>query len=194
MGFYQYLKQMWKKPKQGLGDAWKERLIEWRRQGSFVKLDKPTRLDKARGLGYRAKQGIIIIRSRVPRGGKKRSTIGRRGRRPKRFGHRLVLSKNYQRVAEERTAKKYKNLEVLNSYYVIKDGNYIWFEVIMIDWAHPVIRKDKKLKWIINKPGRAFKGLTSSGRKSRGLKHKGKGAEKLRPSRYSHIKRKLAKK
>ncbi len=194
MGFYQYIREIWKKPKQGLGDIWSKRLIEWRRQGSFVKLDKPTRIDKARSLGYRAKQGIVIIRTRVPRGGKKKSTIGRRGRRPKRFGHRLVLSKNYQQIAEERTAKKYANLEVLNSYYVIKDGTHVWFEIIMVDWAHPAIIKDKNLKWIINKPGRAFKGLTSSGRKSRGLRHTGKGAEKLRPSRNSHIKRKLAKK
>ncbi len=44
------------------------------------------------------------------------------------------------------------------------------------------LRKQLKLKNIAKKKGRAFRGLTSAGRKSRGLRRKGKGAEKVRPS------------
>ena len=47
---------------------------------------------------------------------------------------------------------------------------------------HPNIVKDPQLKDLVSKQGRPFKGLTSAGRKSRGLRNKGKGAEKVRPS------------
>ena len=62
----------------------------------------------------------------------------------------------------------------------------------MVDVSHPAIKKDKILAWI-TKPGqksRAFRGRTSSAKKSRGLRHKGKGAEKLRPSKSAAYRRK----
>jgi len=45
-------------------------------------------------------------------------------------------------IAEERAAKKYPNLEVLNSYYVTEDGSHKWYEVILVDPHHPVIRNE----------------------------------------------------
>ena len=39
---------------------------------------------------------------------------------------------------------------------------------------------------IAHQRGRAFRGLTSAGRKMRGLLNKGRGAEKLRPSIRAH--------
>jgi large subunit ribosomal protein L15e len=61
---------------------------------------------------------------------------------------------------------------------------YKWFEVIMVDPHHPVIKSDPKIAWIAGKThkGRVFRGLTSAGKKGRGLRNKGKGAEKVRPS------------
>jgi len=61
--------------------------------------------------------------------------------------------------------------------------NY-WFEVILVDKAHPSIKADKRISWIAEKQhtGRVYRGLTSSSRKSRGLRRKGIGAEKIRPS------------
>jgi large subunit ribosomal protein L15e len=58
----------------------------------------------------------------------------------------------------------------------------------MIDPLHPVIKSDKTLSWISEKQHtkRALRGLTSAGRKSRGLMYKGKGAEKVRPSLKAH--------
>jgi len=191
MGMYKYVRELWKQPKKNLGDVWKQRLIDWRREESTVRVEKPTRIDRARSLGYRAKQGVLIVRQRVIRGGRQRPTI-RKGRRSKHFGQRKDVDKNYQQVAEERAAKKYPNCEVLNSYYVAEDGRYFWYEVILIDKAHPSILADKKLSWIAGKAqtGRVFRGITSAGRKSRGLRgSKGKGAEKLRPSRTANIKR-----
>ena len=93
---------------------------------------------------------------------------------------------NYQAIAEQRANKKYVNCEVLNSYYVAEDGQHMWYEVILIDRAHPQITSDTDLNWISYKTGRAFRGLTSAGRKHRGLRNKGKGAEKLRPSRTAN--------
>jgi large subunit ribosomal protein L15e len=97
---------------------------------------------------------------------------------------KIVPKKSIQVMAEERAARKYPNLEVLNSYPVGDDGQYHYFEVIMLDPSHPAIYNDPDLGWIANpsQRGRVYRGLTSAGKKSRGLRRKGKGAEKVRPS------------
>ena len=183
MGFYQYIREAWKKPTLLM----RSKLIGWRREPAILKIRRPTRLDRARSLGYKAKQGILVARVRVRRGGKKRHQI-KKGRKSRKSRRKLVLDKSYQQVAEERTNKKFHNFEVLNSYWVGEDAIHRWFEVILVDPHHPVIKADKNLKWICFKKhkGRVFRGLTSSGRKSRGLRRKGKGAESLRPSRKAH--------
>ena len=182
-GFYKYVKEAWKKPKETMPELWKERLQKWRRSPSTVRVKRPTRIDRARSLGYKAKPGFIVVRQRVKRGGRMRPKI-RRGRRSKRFHQRLNLSKNYQQVAEERANRKYINCEVLNSYWVADDGKYYWYEIILLDRSHPAVITDKDQGWITMKQhrGRAARGLTSAGRKSRGLRNKGQGAEKIRPS------------
>jgi len=190
MGMYQHVRELWKQPKKNLGEIWKQRIINWRKEESTVRVERPTRIDRARSLGYRAKQGILIVRQRVIRGGRQRPKI-RKGRRSKHFGQRKDVDKSYQQISEERAAKKYPNCEVLNSYYVGEDGRYSWYEIILVDKAHPQILADKKLNWI-SKPqhkGRVYRGLTSAGKRSRGLRNKGKGAEKLRPSRSANLKR-----
>jgi len=77
-------------------------------------------------------------------------------------------AKSLQLIAEERAAKKFPNLEVLNSYWIWEDGQYKWFEVILADKTKlPDIQLGKG-------GGRVFRGLTSAGKKVRGLQHKGK--------------------
>ncbi len=179
-----------------IGDAWKtpeknylkklnwERKIQWRKDPVIQRVEHPTRLDRARALGYRAKQGYIVVRTRVRRGGMRKPTI-RAGRRAKRKGiSKITMAKSIQRIAEERVARHYPNLEVLNSYWIGEDGRHKYYEVILVDPFHPVIENDPKINWII-KPQhkrRVFRGLTSAGKKGRGLTTKGKGAEKARPS------------
>src|SRR5205809_7040636 len=107
------------------------------------------------------------------------------GRDPKRRGLvKITMAKSIQRIAEERTAKRYPNLEVLNSYWVGEDGMHKYYEVILVEPQHPVIRNDPKINWICDpgNRGRAFRGLTSVGEKGRGLMYKDKGAEKIRRS------------
>ncbi len=183
MGFFKFFNRLWRN-KGKVKELLRDRLIQWRKEGSVVKIDKPTRIDKARMLGYKAKQGILVARVRVKRGGRKKPRI-KKGRRPKRMGRKKIVGKSYQWIAEERANRKFHNFEVLNSYYVAKDGKHYWYEVILVDKHHPVIKKDKHLKWICEKQhkGRVYRGLTAAGKRSRGiLTHKGKGAEKLRPS------------
>jgi len=93
-GMYHYIREAWKKPKDSLGELWKERLIEWRQEDSTVKLDHPTRIDRARSLGFKAKQGYVIVRERVLRGGHVRPKI-RKGRRSKHHGQKLSLRKYF---------------------------------------------------------------------------------------------------
>lgn len=163
----------------------RNRVMEWRRQTAVQRVDRPTRLDRARKLGYKAKQGFLVARVRVRRGGLKKARP-RSGRRPKRMGvAKFKPAKSKRLIAEERAAKSFPNLEVLNSYWVGEDGRYKWFEVVMVDPYHPAVQSDKDINWICGKPhrSRVFRGLTSAGKEVRGLRHRGSGAEKARPSR-----------
>lgn len=192
MGYLKYMREAWKKPKANF-ELWTQRLIQWRKEPSTLRIERPTRIDRARSLGYKAKQGYIIVRQRVIRGGHMRPKITG-GRRPRHSRRRLVLDKNYQRIAEERAAKKFRNCEVLNSYWVGKDGKHYWYEIILVDSSHPSILADPRISWIGENQhkGRVIRGLTSAGRKSRGLRHKGRGAEHLRPSRHAAYVRKVS--
>jgi len=184
MGIYKYINELYKKPKANLNELWKKRLIEWRRSSSIVKLEKPTRIDKARSLGYKAKKGFFVVRVRVKRGGRQRPSLHGAGRRSKTQRRKKILGKSYKWIAEERASKNFKNCEVLNSYEIAKDGLYYWFEVILMDRV--IVRTYPDYGWVGDSKGRAFRGKTSAGKKSRGLRNKGKGAEKLRPSLRAH--------
>lgn len=168
----------------------RERLFTWRQQHSVTKIGRPTRLDRAHALGWRSKPGYTLVRVRVRRGGQqKRHIIA--GRRPKHKGiAKMTLNKSIQRIAEERAAKKHPNMEVLNSYWIGEDGKNKFFEVILVDTAHPAILADPRISWIAESSnrGRVYRGLTSAGKKGRGLRWKGKGAERMRPSRKANRK------
>jgi len=162
---YSYLRQAWKKP--DIREL-RKKIVEWRKTHAVERIERPSRLDRARALGYKAKQGFSVVRVKLARGGRTRPRI-MGGRRSKRRGRRKILQVNYQWVAEQRAARKYRNLEVLNSYWIGQDGEYYFYEVILVDPKHPQILSDKNMKWIANPAsnGRVFRGLTSAGRKSR---------------------------
>lgn len=186
---YKFMAETWKNsPVGALKELMWQRLIQWRREPVFVRIKRPTRLDRARRLGYKAKQGIIIVRVRVRRGGRRKQRP-KRGRRPKRMGVRKYTPKKGIRwIGEERVQRKFPNLEVLNSYPVGRDGRWKWYEVILVDPHHPVIKADPHLNWICDptQKKRVHRGLSGAGKKGRGLYRKGRGAEKLRPSVRSH--------
>jgi len=149
----------------------KKRLVRWRKEKVVTKTDKPTKISRARSLGYKAKQGFVIARVRVKKGKRKRPKFSG-GRVPKKMGRFFPAGKSKQLIGEEKVARKFPNLEVLNSYKVGEDGQYQWFEVFLLDPNNPNVSKDRERKWISDKQqrGRVFRSLTSSGKKMRGLK------------------------
>ena len=169
---YGYIRDAWKRPRGSyVGKLRQERLMVWRKEPAVVRVKRPTRLDRARSLGYKAKHGIIVVRAKVRRGGRRKSRP-KHGRRPKRMGvHKITPGKSLQRIAEERAARKYPNMEVLNSYWVAEDGKRRWYEIIFVEPANPAIKSDTNLNWICsrNHKGRVFRGKTSAGKKGRGL-------------------------
>ena len=186
------LKETFQKELKGVQDAdydykrlKQERLIEFRKEKkAIVEVEKPTNLARARELGYKAKQGITVARVRV-RKGSGMHTRPKGGRRPKRMGFKKLTRRiSTQAIGEQRVARKYPNMEVLNSYKVGEDGKNHYFEVILVDPQAPTIKKAKDLKWLGEKQhkNRALRGLTSAQKKSRGLRKKGKKASKVRPS------------
>ncbi len=178
-GMYSQLRKSFKQAPEQL----KSRMIEWRKSNAAVVVEKPLRLDRARALGYKAKKGFVVVRIRVLRGGRTRLRAGVKGRKSRKQTIRKTLKMSYQWVAEIRAARKFLNLEVLNSYPIGKDGKHAFFEVIMVDPQRPEIRNDRTLKWIAasHNRKRAERGLTSAAKKSRGLTSKSPNL-KVRPS------------
>jgi large subunit ribosomal protein L15e len=187
MGLTKYLREFWKKPDPKI---LRERMIEWRKTGSITPVDKPLRLDRAHALGYKAKKGIVVVRVKLSRGGHKRPRPNK-GRRSKRLNIRLNLSMNYKEIAEQRAARKYPNCEVIGSYWIAKDGQNYFYEVILADRNAPTIKADKELNYLTKPANKAriFRGKSSSGRKARGLRNSPVKAPKVRPSlRANHRK------
>jgi len=124
----------------------RDRVVGWRKQSAITRIDRPSRIQRARRLGYKAKQGIVVVRMRVGTGGmRKQRPTG--GRRPKHLGvTRIKGDDNMKKVAERRVLEKYPNMKLLGSYFVYKDGKHYWFEIIMADPQHPRIAQDKELR------------------------------------------------
>ncbi|KAH0507542.1 60S ribosomal protein L15 [Microtus ochrogaster] len=216
MGAYKYIQELWRKKQSDvMRFLLRVRCWQYRQLSALHRAPRPTRPDKARRLGYKAKQGAwwpemsrvgdpwfphppavvtssvlsltcrrwvcpcpgyVIYRIRVRRGGRKRpvpkgATYGK----PVHHGvNQLKFARSLQSVAEERAGRHCGALRVLNSYWVGEDSTYKFFEVILIDPFHKAIRRNPDTQWI-TKPvhkHREMRGLTSAGRKSRGL---GKG-------------------
>jgi len=147
MGAYKYISKAWKKRENNTLDQYlRQAAIAWRRDQVIKRVQFPTRPDRARSLGYRKKQGFVLARVRVRKGGsrKKRPSSGRR---PKALGvTKFTRGKSLKQIAEERVAKRFPNLSVLNSYYVWEDGMSRWFEVVLVDPNHPAIKKDHAIR------------------------------------------------
>lgn len=73
-----------------------------------------------------------------------------------------------------------KALRILGSYWVGQDSTFKFYEVICIDPHHKAIRRDPKVNWICDPvhKHRECRGLTSAGKKHRGLRGRGHGFAK----------------
>jgi large subunit ribosomal protein L15e len=141
-----YQDQVWLKMWKENAPELRTKAIEWRTQNALVRVDRPSRLQKARRLGYKAKQGIVVVRMRVGRGNMRRKRPVA-GRRPKHLGVlRMKPALSMQRVAERRVLERHPNMKLLGSYYLYQDGVYLWYEVVLADPSHPRIAKDKEIR------------------------------------------------
>ena len=72
---YKYIAEEWAQPEKSfVEELMRERLVQWRKQPSTLRIEHPTRLDRARKLGYKAKQGFVVARTKVRRGGLTKTT------------------------------------------------------------------------------------------------------------------------
>uniref|UniRef100_A0A8C2YSA5 Ribosomal protein L15 n=1 Tax=Chinchilla lanigera TaxID=34839 RepID=A0A8C2YSA5_CHILA len=154
MGAYKYIQELWRKKQSDvMRFLLRVRCWQYRQLSALHRAPRPTRPDKARRLGYKAKQGRWC---------------------PSVFLGVVLLQGRANSNACERAGRHCGALRVLNSYWVGEDSTYKFFEVILIDPFHKAIRRNPDTQWI-TKPvhkHREMRGLTSAGRKSRGL---GKG-------------------
>jgi large subunit ribosomal protein L15e len=193
MGAYKYLEELWKKKQSDvLNFILRLRTWEYRQLPVLHRAQRPSRPDKARRLGFKAKQGYVVYRIRIRRGGRKRPVSkGIVYGKPASQGIvKLKPTRSLRATAEERVGRALSGLRVLNSYWVAQDGTYKYYEVILVDPNSNSIRNDARINWIVNPvhKHREIRGLTSAGKKSRGLRVKGHKAKNLRPSRRGNWK------
>lgn len=184
MGAYKYVNELWRKKQSDvMRFLLRVRAWEYRQLPKLWRCSKPSRPEKAHRVGYKAKQGYVIYRVAVRRGGRKRPNgKGIVYGKPKNQGiNQLKFVRNLKSVAEERVGRRRGNLRVLNSYWVNQDATYKFYEVILVDPQHTAIRKDPRIQWITKNvhKHRELRGLTSAGRQGRGLRKSGHRAHKI---------------
>ena len=146
---YKYVADTWQTALKEKDPNIKGRLVSWRRGPRVVRLAHPTRLDRARKVGYKAKQGFVVVRVRISRGGIriKRPVAGRR---PKHLGVLRIKGQLAEAgVVATRVVDRYPNMKVLGSYFLMEDGRYRWFEAVLVDTHHPSIIADKELRQLV---------------------------------------------
>ncbi|KAF3527663.1 hypothetical protein DY000_02038765 [Brassica cretica] len=161
-GAYQYVSELWRKKQSDvMRFTQRIRCWEYRQQPSIVRLVRPTRPDKARRLGYKPKQGVTQLKFQ----------------RSKRSVVRNLLVANLVALGSSTPT----------AYWLNEDSTYKYYEIILVDPAHNAVRNDPRIIWICNPvhKHRELRGLTSEGKKNRGLRGKGHNNHKNRPSRQS---------
>ncbi|MCK4319159.1 50S ribosomal protein L15e [Candidatus Micrarchaeota archaeon] len=182
MGAYKYIKQNFEQTRKERDDIYKQRLVEWRGELVILRV-KPTNVTRARELGYKAKQGYVVVRTRIGKGNRRRRKP-KGGRKPSK--NYLIKSPDmsHQTIAEQKVNREYPNLEVLNSYWVGEDGRNKFYEVILVDLSILDLNLGK---------GRVYRGLSSSGQKGRGLRAKGKKKVRRRSKKKERMKKGISK-
>lgn len=132
MGMFKYVQKSFSAAAAKRSNAYKARLIAWRKQPTVVRTANPTNPLRARTLGYKAKQGYVVVRVKVPRGKRKRGRPNM-GRKPAKNRKRENPGKSWGWFSELKAQKHFKNLEPVNHYWVGEDGSHAYYEVILRD-------------------------------------------------------------
>src|SRR2546428_8421214 len=121
---YECLQQLWRKHDPERLGWLRQEAVEWRRDPVIMRIRRPTRPDKGSLLGYKAKQGIIMVRVRVRTGGARKPRPAS-GRRQKALGSvKFTRAISFQRVGENGPLRKATNMIVMIAYYLISIGNH----------------------------------------------------------------------
>jgi len=168
MSMYKHIKATFKEEYRMRPEGYKAKLTTWNKEPPVKGIERPTNIARARELGYKAKQGVLVARVSVKKGRRKRAQHGG-GRKPSKSGRFFSRTKSLQATAEERAGRKFSNCEVLNSYFVGEIGDKRFYEVLLLERDKPSIYNDPYYKSIISQRGRAQRGLTRAGKKYRGF-------------------------
>lgn len=168
MGMYKHIKSTLISEYKERPQSYKDKITEWNALGPITRVERPSNLPRARSLGYKAKQGIIVVRVRL-KGGRKKRAAPDGGRKPSKSGRFFTRDISMKSIAENRASVKFSNCEVINSYFVGSAGSVKYYEIIMVSKGSPAA-KSPSYSLISSKNGRAARGLTSSGIKHRGLR------------------------
>uniref|UniRef100_A0A0E0PWW7 Ribosomal protein L15 n=1 Tax=Oryza rufipogon TaxID=4529 RepID=A0A0E0PWW7_ORYRU len=173
MGAYRCVSELWRR-KQSDVMTFVQRVRCWdhRRQPA---IGRPTRPDKARRLGDKAKQGYVVLPCPSRRGGRKRPVPkGIVYSKPKHQGiTQLKFQRNKRSVAEELLGASW-----VDSGCSPPTGSSLWMLLTAPSATTP------RINWLckpVHKHGELH-GLTSAGNKYRGLRGKGHTHHKARPS------------
>jgi large subunit ribosomal protein L15e len=177
MGAYRYIAQTLQKQYKERDEVFRTKVRGWRKGPAIARVERPSNLIRARRLGYKAKQGYMVARVRIDKG--RRTRRKPRGGRKQKSNYLFVQPQiSHQAIAEQRVNRRYRNMEVLNSYWVGEDGNFKYFEVILADPAKPSVNISSAIR-----QGKAFRGLTSAGTSRRPSKKKGMNKKLRRKKR-----------
>ncbi len=179
MGAYKYITQTLQRQYKERDEAFRSKIMQWRAGPAIARVDRPSNIARARTLGYQAKQGYVVVRARVDKG--RRTRRKPMGGRKHKNNYRFVQPQlSHQAIAEQRVNREYRNMEVLNSYWVGEDGNYKFFEVILADPSKPSVNISSAIR-----QGKAFRGLTSSGNSRSPSRKKGENKRLRRKRKQS---------
>lgn len=179
---YKHIKETMQSEYKTRSPEYKMHIIKWNTERPITRIDRPTNVARARELGYRAKEGIIMVRVQV-HGGARKKKHNAGGRKPHASGRFFTMTKSLQAIAEDRAAVRFSNFEPLNSYFVGAAGSRKFFEVIMLDRNSNAIASDPHYMNVITQKGRSSRGLTFAGKRYRGISRKRFGSHKFRPSK-----------
>merc|ERR1711981_341395 len=196
MSAYKYLEMLYRHKSSDMSRFLNRvRSWEYRQLPAVCAVNVPTRVEKARKLGYKATPGYCVFRVRVRKGDKVRQV--KKGivyGKPRNAGVHQQKSFRGLQLEAERMAEQSiaAGTRILNSYYVAKDGIYKYYEVLAVHPGCENIRRDPKINWICDQKhrNRAQRGITQAGQKNRGLRTKRKGTKHaVRPSKAQAWKR-----
>ncbi|MEM0455847.1 MAG: hypothetical protein QXL02_01165 [Candidatus Anstonellales archaeon] len=149
---YELIQKNFQESYKNRSEDYRRRLAEWRDQPAIQRIEKPSNPARARSLGYKAKQGVFVVRVRIAKGNRVRRNP-KAGRKSGKYFRYISPGLSLQKIAEQRANRKHTNAEVVGSYWVGEDGKYKYFEVILVDRAID----DKYLRKIASRRGRAYR-------------------------------------